>query len=222
MSKMISPKSTIMKKRLFALSSLLLLLFFSCAHPFFKSKWTREQAPAHFKARFETTKGVFEIESYREWSPLAVDRFYQLIKHKYFTNTPVYRVVPNYVAQFGNFDSLSNSHWDRQIIPDEEVKKQNIKGTVSYARSGKDTRGTQFYINLVNNSPRLDTLGISKAVVIGFPVIANVISGMDVVLSFYSYKDEPRAKLPDGVEAISFFKANFPQMDYIKKASLIK
>ena len=39
-----------------------------------------EQAPATFKAKFETTKGEFTMEFYRDWSPNGVDRFYNLVK----------------------------------------------------------------------------------------------------------------------------------------------
>lgn len=198
-----------------------LLLIAGCSPKVFKSKWARQEAPASFRARFETTDGVFEIEARREWSPAGVDRLYQLIKHGYFKNTPVYRVVPGFVAQFGGFDTTLNKHWESVKIADEPVVKSNLKATMSFARAGKQTRSTQFYINLADNL-RLDTSGAATSGVNGFPVIAMVSSGMEVVSGFHSYRDEPRQNLKRGSNAVSFFKEKYPDMDYIQKAYLLK
>ena len=203
----------------FSLYILIVLLLVGCSQSSFKNKWIEEESPEYFKARFETTKGSFEIESYRKWSPIAVDRLYQLIKHDYFMHTPVYRVVPDYVAQFGNLDSLANLNWQRNIIPDEPVLESNKKATMSFARGGKETRGTQLFINLVDNHPQLDTL--NYAGVSGFPVIARVTQGMDVVSKLFSYGNEPMRKLNSVANVVVFFNQEFPDMDYIESAIII-
>lgn len=185
--------------------------------PFQKSK---VQAPKYFKARFETTKGNFEIEAYRAWSPLGVDRLYQLIKNKYYTNIPLYRIIPNFVAQFGGVDTFQNAYWEKHKLADEKVIEGNTKGSIAFARDGKDTRGTQLFINLKDNNPRLDTINYLN--VKGFPVIAKVTKGMEVVNTFFSYKEEP-GKILDSLKHVPvFFKENYPNMDYIKKAYIIK
>ena len=60
-----------------------LLFFFlieSCnSSKVFKEKWAKKEAPEIFKARFETTKGNFDIITDRKWSPKGADRLYQLI-----------------------------------------------------------------------------------------------------------------------------------------------
>jgi cyclophilin family peptidyl-prolyl cis-trans isomerase len=198
----------------------LLLILLGCSHSSFKAKWVREDAPDFFKAKFETTKGNFEIESFRKWSPMAVDRLYQLIKHNYFINTPIYRVVPGYVAQFGNLDSLSNSYWQQNIIPDEAVIESNKQATMAFARAGKETRGTQLFINLADNHPRLDTL--YYAGVAGFPVIARVTKGMEIISLLFSYGNEPMKKLDSVANVNEFLKNDYPEMDYIKKAYIVK
>ena len=63
------------------LGLIVLISFFSCSSKLFKEKWTKEEAPSYFKARFETTQGNFDIEAKRVWSPEGVDRLYQLIKN---------------------------------------------------------------------------------------------------------------------------------------------
>ena len=77
---------------------IILISFLSCSPKLFKEKWTKEEAPAYFKARFETTQGNFDIEAKRAWSPEGVDRLYQLIKNEFYTDIAIFRVVPGFVA----------------------------------------------------------------------------------------------------------------------------
>lgn len=178
------------------------------------------KAPEKFIAKFETTKGNFEITVERKLSPLAADRMYQLVKGNYFNYIPVYRVMKNFVAQFGTVDGALDSAWSKYVIVDEPVVKGNEMGTLSFARAGKNTRGTQLFINLKNN-PKLDTVSYGETT--GFPVFGYVSSGMDVVNQFYNgYGDEPRLKL-DSVttNVIEYIKKNYPNLDYIKKAYII-
>lgn len=209
-----------MKRIVFVGISLLLI---GCSPKSFKSKWTSEQAPAYFKARFETTKGNFDIEARREWSPEGVDRLYQLIKHGYYTDMALFRVVPDYVVQFGiHNDSTTTRAWRDQPINDEPVLKKNEKGVVSFARGGPKTRSTQIFINLKSNSPRLDEL--ESGGVRGYPGIAEVIAGMDVVLSFYDeYGNEPATKQKEIYEqGNAYLRTSYPKLDYINKAYLLK
>ena len=128
---------------------IILISFLSCSPKLFKEKWTKEEAPAYFKARFETTQGNFDIEAKRAWSPEGVDRLFQLIKNEFYTDIAVFRVVPGFVAQFGiHNDSLVNASWRRFKIADEEVVESNDFMTISFARGGVKTRTTQIFINL--------------------------------------------------------------------------
>lgn len=198
------------------------VLLTACSLPknAFKDRWLKQKAPDNFVVKMETTKGVILMESKRSYSPAAVDRFYQLVKHGYFTNIPVYRVVPDFVAQFGSLDTAANKPWQAQEIADEPVVLSNVKGTVSFARAGKNTRGTQLYINLKDNV-RLDTSGTGQGVP-GFPGIATVTQGMDAALALYAYGDSPRQSLRPGMNQDSLFNTKFPLLDYIQKASLVK
>jgi cyclophilin family peptidyl-prolyl cis-trans isomerase len=210
-----------LKLQTYYLLPVLFLLFFCAGQNM--SNWVEKKAPEYFVARFETTKGNFEVESRREWSPAAVDRFYQLLKTGFYKDIAIFRVIPDYVAQFGiHNDTTLNTAWEKYILADEPVIKKNFKGTVAFARAGKDTRSTQLFINLKDNTPRLDTLSYLGCT--GFPVIANVISGMDIVESFYSeYGAEPGGK-QDSIYALGniYLKNNYPRLDYINKATIIK
>ena len=189
----------------------------------FKNKWTKKEAPEIFKARFETTKGNFDIEAHRNWSPKGVDRLHQLIKNEFYTDIALYRVVPDFVVQFGiHNDSVLNSSWRNDKVPDEPNTEANKEGTISFARSGKESRTTQLFINLKSNSPRLDTIFYNG--VTGFIVVAKVTVGMNVVKSFYNgYAEKPSSK-QDSIQlnGNSYLHSNFPKLDYIKKAYIIK
>jgi len=206
------------------LSVLLLIFTVSCSsNEVFKKKWTSKKAPETFKARFETTKGIFDIEAKRAWSPNAVDRLYQLIKSEFYTDVALFRVVPNFVVQFGiHNDSNLNKEWANYKIPDEPVIEKNIEGSISFARGGKESRTTQLFINLKSNSPRLDTLDYNGAK--GFPVVAKVTQGMDVVKKFYDgYGGNPATKQNEiQKEGNNYLKKNFPELDYINRAYIIK
>ena len=202
---------------------ILSLILTSCSEKVFKEKWPKVKAPEVFKARFETTKGNFEIEAQRKWSPKGVDRLYQLITSEFYTDIALFRVVPNYVVQFGiHNDSTLNNSWEKYKIPDEPVLEKNTKGAISFARGGVESRTTQLFINIKNNSPYLDKLAYSG--VKGFPVIAKVTKGMDVVLQFYDGYNEKPAKKQISIykKGNTYLKKNFPKLDYIHKAYIIK
>lgn len=187
-----------------------------------KQRWTKEQAPPSFKARFETTQGNFDIVAQRSLSPKAVDRLYQLIKHDFYTDIALFRVLPKFVVQFGiHNDSLVNAAWEAYKIPDEPVLQSNDSLTISFARAGVETRTTQIFVNMKNNA-RLDT--ISYAGVTGFPVVAKVSNGADVLYKLYSdYKGDP-ANDQDTIYAKGndFLRTKYPKLDYIIKAYILE
>ena len=203
------------------LGLIVLISFFSCSSKLFKEKWTKEEAPSYFKARFETTQGNFDIEAKRVWSPEGVDRLYQLIKNEFYTDIAIFRVVPGFVAQFGiHNDSLINASWRKFKIDDEEVIQSNDFMTISFARGGVKTRTTQIFINLKNNK-RLDALAYSG--VKGFPVIAKVIAGKDNILKFYDGYGDRLGMRQDSLNRYgnTFIRTNYPEIDFIKKAYIL-
>lgn len=208
-----------MKKLIYPLIAVLII---SCSPKLFKEKWVEEEAPVSFKARFETTQGNFDIVSVRSYSPEGVDRLYQLIKRGFYTDIAIYRVVPNFVSQFGiHNDSLMNASWKEYKIQDEEVLQSNDSMTIAFARSSVNTRSTQLFINLKDNK-RLDKLTYSG--VEGFPVVAKITSGMETVHKFYSEYGEKPAKTQGTIhkEGNEFLKREYPKLDYITKAYILK
>jgi peptidyl-prolyl cis-trans isomerase A (cyclophilin A) len=176
----------------------------------------KAKAPDTFQAKFETTRGDFTITVTRAWSPLGADRFYNLVKHHYYDNARIYRVVPNFVAQFGiSAYPAMNAAWQHATIKDDSHNQSNKKGTIVFATSGPNTRTTQVFINLKDNS-FLDSQGFT-------PFGAVDGNGLNVVGMFYDqYGDnagldqEPMEK---GGE--KYVASKWPKLDTIKKAYIV-
>ena len=206
-----------MKKILYLL---LISLIVTCSPKIFKEKWTQKQSPEQFKARFETTQGDFDIIAKRGWSPQGVDRLYQLIKSEFYTDIALFRVIPEFVVQFGiNNDSILNNSWGKYKIADEAVLQKNDSMAISFARDGVNSRTTQIFINLKDNH-RLDTVNYND--VKGFPVIAKITKGMETVHKFNSTKDNVPDQDSINKYGNDYLKRNYPKLDYIKKAYIIK
>src|ERR1700722_14438704 len=107
-----------------------------------------ETAPATFRVDFDTSRGPFVVEITREQAPNGADRFYNLVKAKYFDGARFYRVVPGFMAQFGlAADPAVSKAWDVPI-QDDPVKTSNVRGTVTFAATGSpNSRSTQLFIN---------------------------------------------------------------------------
>lgn len=180
----------------------------------------KAQAPAVYDVKFTTSKGDFVIEVTRAWAPLGADRFYNLVKHGFFTNASFFRVVPGFVVQFGiSADPKVSVAWETANIKDDPVSGHNKVGYITYAMGGPNTRTTQVFINLRDNSS-LDSQG--------FAPFGQVTSGMDVVQQLYSgYGDLPEmGGRGPSEEAIAkggkpYLDKNFPMLDSVQSATVI-
>jgi peptidyl-prolyl cis-trans isomerase A (cyclophilin A) len=179
----------------------------------------KEQAPAKYNVRFDTSVGVFVVTVTREWAPLGADRFYNLVKNGYYDDARFFRAIPNFMVQFGiNGDPALNTAWRAARIGVDPVKQSNKRGFITYAMGGSpDTRTTQVFINFRDNS-NLDGMG--------FAPFGQVSQGMDVVDKIHQGYGEgaPRGNGPDQgrvqTEGNAYLKKDFPKLDYIKKATI--
>src|SRR5437868_5639943 len=192
-----------------------------------KSKLTNplalvEQAPPTFKVNLDTSKGAIVIEVHRDWAPNGADRFYNLVKSGYLDDVRFYRVVQNFMAQFGiHGDPAVNQAWARAQFPDDKTKESNLRGYVTFARTGApNSRNTQLFINFKDNT-FLDNQG--------FAPIGKVVTGMNVADKLYSYGDiaeQPQGTGPSQAKTTSdgnaYLTKSFPKMDYIKKATIVQ
>jgi peptidyl-prolyl cis-trans isomerase A (cyclophilin A) len=177
------------------------------------------KAPATFQVKFTTTKGDFTISVTRAWAPLGADRFYNLVRHHFYDNTSFFRALKGFVVQWGiSAYPPVTAAWEHAPIKDDPAVQSNLKGYVTYAMGGPNTRTTQLFINLVDNN-RLDGMG--------FAAFGQVTEGMDVVESLYTGYGEgaPDGQGPeqDKIEKLGkpYLDKNFERLDSIKTTTLI-
>jgi len=172
-----------------------------------------ERAPNVFKARFDTSAGVFVIEVHADWAPRGADRFYNLVKNGYYDGCRFFRVVPGFVVQFGiNGDPAIQRNWTNATIPDDKVTQGNTRGSVTFAKSSEpNSRTTQMFINFADNSR------LNRQV---FAPFGRVTMGMEVLGKIYSgYGEKPDQERIEK-EGNAYLTKNFPKLDFIKKATI--
>ena len=171
-------------------------------------------APAVFKAAFDTSAGPFVIEVHRDWAPKGADRFYNLVRNGFFTDVRFFRVVSNFMVQFGiNGDPAIQKHWAEANIPDDPVVQKNARGYVTFAkRNSPNSRSTQVFINFKDNA-FLDSQG--------FAPFGQVVSGMEVVDKIYSVYGEAPDQMRIQSQGNAYLKS-FPKLDYVKSATIVK
>jgi peptidyl-prolyl cis-trans isomerase A (cyclophilin A) len=172
------------------------------------------KVPDEFKVKFETTCGDFVVEVHREWAPLGVDRFHELVTAGFYDESGFFRVVPGFVVQFGlSADPKVQEKWSEARIKDDPVTKSNKRGFITFATAGPDTRTSQVFINYKDNV-RLDRMG--------FAPFGEVVEGMDVVdkisAAHGQEPDQERIK----AKGNEYLKSSFPKLDYITKATILE
>lgn len=172
-----------------------------------------EKAPEVFKAKFVTTKGDMTVEVRREWSPNGADRFYNLVKIGYYDGIPFFRVINGFMAQIGiHVDPAVNAKWRVANIPDDKPTLPSKPGTVCFATGGPNTRTTQIFFSIGDNS-FLDAQGFSS--------FGKVVEGGAVIPELYfGYGDSGVDQMRAQMEGASYFK-DFPKLDYIKNAKIV-
>jgi peptidyl-prolyl cis-trans isomerase A (cyclophilin A) len=178
-------------------------------------------APPEYKVKLATTKGDVVILVHRDWAPNGADHFYNLVKRGYYDNNAFFRALKDYIVQWGiNGDPKVYARWDAVKIKDDPPKMPNKIGTVVFATpSEPNQRTTHIFVNIHDNSENLDSRG--------FVPFGEVILGLNNIMNVYMDYGEgaPDGNGPSQEEAAhggnAYFKKNFPNLDYIVKATVI-
>mmetsp|Transcript_1000 Transcript_1000/g.1225 ORF Transcript_1000/g.1225 Transcript_1000/m.1225 type:complete len:185 (+) Transcript_1000:151-705(+) len=178
-----------------------------------------------WQARFvvqltKDSRSEFVVEVHPDWAPIGAQRFRDLIDAKYFENCRIYRVLPGFISQFGIPASPAAwEKWGANKIKDDPFGVQgNQRGYLSFATSGPNARGSQIFVNLVDNRESLDPQNM-------FAPFAKVVTGMnECVERFFSGYTEANQK-PDQLAAKQFgndyFEQEFPQLSYIVSVEIL-
>ncbi|MDB5859022.1 MAG: peptidyl-prolyl cis-trans isomerase, cyclophilin type [Ramlibacter sp.] len=135
------------------------------------------------RVKLATSAGDIVIEVYPDMAPKTAENFLQYVRDKHYDGTIFHRVIDRFMVQGGGFDKNMNERPTRPPVVLEAREAfgkglRNLPGTIAMARtSDPDSATGQFFINVADNSGRLDPKGSNA----GYTVFGKVVSGMDVV-----------------------------------------
>jgi len=161
--------------------------------------------------RCETTAGSFTMKFYRSWAPNGYDRAVELFERKFYDESYFFRVVPNFLVQFGisYIKDKEIQKLSKKTIPDDPSKGIKFnRGTIAFAGSGPNSRSSHLFIAYGS----IKSLGTQ----LWETAVGEVIEGMDNVENLYSYGDMPPwgNGPPQGkVYQPGFMEENFPKSD---------
>mmetsp|Transcript_2767 Transcript_2767/g.4750 ORF Transcript_2767/g.4750 Transcript_2767/m.4750 type:complete len:182 (-) Transcript_2767:33-578(-) len=157
--------------------------------------------------------GKVTIQTKPSWAPIGVERFHDLVDSGFFAGCRFFRVVPNFVVQFGiNGDPAVEKSWKAKgNLKDDPVVGTNQRGTITFATSGPNTRTTQMFINT-------NPVGNKFLDKQGFSPIGEIISGME----FVDQINEEYRELPNqgkiNNRGNEYLDKEFPRLSFIASA----
>lgn len=174
-----------------------------------------DKAPDVFRVKFDTSVGPFVVECHRDWAPLGADRFYDMCKNGFFDGARYFRVIHGFMVQFGlAADPKMSARYAENNLMDEPVLKSNLRGKITFAKSGMpNSRSSQVFINYGDNS-RLDADG--------FAPFGEVIYGMENVDKITDQYGEQPNQGQIRSRGNEYLNQRFPELDYTNKVTLVK
>ena len=131
------------------------------------------------KVLLETNHGNITIELYSSQMPITAGNFEKLVSEGFYDGIIFHRVIEGFMIQGGD-PTGTGMGGPGYKIDDEFVKgPSNTRGTLSMANSGPNSGGSQFFINLVDNT-FLDWDNM-QAPMSKHPVFGEVVEGLDIV-----------------------------------------
>lgn len=101
---------------------------------------------------FYTSMGNFTTKMFDTITPITSGNFIALVNARFYDGLIFHRVINNFVVQ-GGCPLGTGYGGPGYTIPDEfDSTLSNVQKTISMANSGPNTGGSQFFINLVNNT----------------------------------------------------------------------
>lgn len=138
-------------------------------------------------AVLNTNLGVIELELFEDTMPITAGNFEKLVSEGFYDGIKFHRVIDGFMIQGG--DPITKTEEFLRYgtggpgysIADEHIAGKyltNVRGTISMANSGPNSGGSQFFINLADNT----NLDFDKQPLASkHPVFGRVLSGMGVV-----------------------------------------
>jgi peptidyl-prolyl cis-trans isomerase B (cyclophilin B) len=111
----------------------------------------------NYVARFDTSKGSFDIHLFAAQAPITVNNFVFLARDGFYDGLNFHRVISNFMAQggcpLGTGTGGPGYKWADE--PGALKLRHDAAGTLSMANAGPNTNGSQFFITHLP-TPHLD------------------------------------------------------------------
>ncbi len=165
----------------------------------------------------EKRQGSFTVTVREAKAPLASKRFLEMVNSGFFNGNYFFRVVPGFIVQFGlSGNRTRQQEWDlKGPLPDETSVSEpdwNMRGTIAFANNGRNTRGTQVFVNYDDNHA-LDANGVVP--------FGRLVSGMSTVTSLYAgYRERPQQSLIRS-RGDPYLWSEFPRLSHIISAQQV-
>ena len=171
-----------MKKVLCLAASLLLLLLSTACAAGGQNSNGGDKKMGNRIARFETSKGTFDIELFEDKAPKTTGNFITLVEKGFYNGLIFHRVIDGFMIQ-GGCPKGDGTGGPGYTIPDEfhPDLRHSGEGILSMANAGPNTGGSQFFITLA----KTEWLDGHHA------VFGKVIKGMDVVKAIGKVETDP-------------------------------
>ena len=121
---------------------------------------SKKKTSMYTQATLKTNFGDIVIAFDPQLAPKTVENFTKLASKNYFDGIKFHRVIKGFMIQAGDPQSKDDSkqalwgtggpgyQFDDEITP----QSLNVKGAVSMANAGPNTNGSQFFVNVADNS----------------------------------------------------------------------
>ncbi|MBR1759664.1 MAG: peptidylprolyl isomerase [Schwartzia sp.] len=170
-------------KKIFCLAASLLLLILStaCAAGGAENNGGEKKMENRI-ARFETSKGTFDIELFEDKAPKTTGNFITLVEKGFYNGLIFHRVIDGFMIQ-GGCPKGDGTGGPGYTIPDEfhPDLRHSGEGILSMANAGPNTGGSQFFITLA----KTEWLDGHHA------VFGKVVKGMEVVKAIGKVETDP-------------------------------
>ncbi|MEM9336789.1 MAG: peptidylprolyl isomerase [Patescibacteria group bacterium] len=147
---------------------------------------------------FATNQGAISLEIFADVMPITAGNFIKLVEEGFYDGTKFHRVIDGFMIQGGDPNTKTpdtatyGTGGPGYAIADEHIPGENlsnVRGSISMANSGPNSGGSQFFINLTDNTfLDFDKQPLSSK----HPVFGRVVEGMDVVDAIAKVETSPR------------------------------
>ncbi len=146
-----------------------------------ENKMSETETETETKVKLSTTLGDIVIQLNAEKAPISAANFLTYVKEGFYDGTIFHRVIPDFMAQGGGFDTeFKQKEVHAPIKNEADNGLKNLKGTLAMARtSDPDSATAQFFINYKDSSFLDHTSPTPQGW--GYAVFGKVVEGMDIV-----------------------------------------